>query len=325
LIVSLAIGQEPKMSRTRKPFVRTLSASGHSFSRSRSTPIAVEAAGSTVVDAYVGGASATDSNLPLVDVAGAVTAAVRGLMPSCASAIIIRVGGCWQILAQNGAADVALYHQRQLASLDLSACGVIRTERHLVAELPCKRAAACLLLVALPGREVPDRAHELVRAMLECAGPKLDAAVDLQCRDRALRRLELLGREARSLSHSVGDLEDAVASLWPRCAVRYVSGDELGELDHPTRRLIRSACSTATTVRDEQDRATLLRSDWVHRVAVPLSSHGALLVEPAAAGEALDDESVAAATAAARIWSLVAAGEGRVVEADRRSERCERT
>jgi HD-GYP domain-containing protein (c-di-GMP phosphodiesterase class II) len=293
------------MSCTATPFERTLSPSAHAFGQTRRTPLTSGSARSAV-GATAASGSGADSGLPLVDVAGAVTAAVRGLVPSCASAILIRIHGCWQILAQSGSADVALHHQRHLASLDLGAAGVIRTDRHLVAKLASEQVAACLLLVALPGREVPERAHELVRAMLECAGSKLDGAATLQRRDRALRRRELLDRESSHQPRSVTDLEEAVASLWPRCAARYIAQDALAGLDHATRRLVKSACSTGVaTEMDEPDNTTLLRSDWVHRIAVPVGSRGALLIEPAAAGEGLDGESVAAAKAAARIWSLV--------------------
>jgi hypothetical protein len=262
---------------------------------------------SAVLDAAATGDSTADSDLPLVDVAGAVTAAVRGLVPSCASAIVSRIDGCWQIVAQCGPADVALYHQRHLALLDLGAVGVIRTDRHLIARLASERVAACLLLVALPGCDVPERAHELVRAMLECAASKLDGAATLQRRDRALRRRELLDRECSHLPRSIPELEEAVASLWPRCTARYIAQDALAGLDHATRRLVKSACSTGvTTAMDEPDSMALLPSDWVHRIAVPVPSRGALLVEPAAAGERVDGESVAAAKAAALIWSLVA-------------------
>ncbi len=294
------------MSRTARPLVRMLSVAADGANSPPSTPSAPRPLRPMVVGGSEATGASTDFNLPLADVAGTVVAAVRKVVPSCASAVVVRVGGRWQLLAQSGPADVSIYHQRHLESTDLAARGVVRTERHLVAEIASRDVAAGLLLVALSGREVPEHAHEIVRPILEDAASNLDVAAALQRHDRALRRVELLGRPGGGQADSVSELERAVACLWPRCVVRYVAVDALAGLDHATRRLVRSASETETaTEPPEPTGSMLLGSDWVHRVAVPVSARGALLIEPAAGGEALDRESVAAAGAAARIWSLV--------------------
>ena len=263
------------------------------------------------------------ADLPLVDVANAVTAAARGLVPSCTAALVIKVGQSWQVLSQSGQADVIGYHRRQLAALDLGRCGVVLTERHLVAGLKARSAPMCLLLVAAHGREVPERAPELLHSMLECAAEKLDAAAALQHRDRALRRLELLrvqgdGDELRS----VRDLERLVASLWPLSTVRYLSRDAALGLERRLRRVVGEACTSGSMKVDTTSDDTSLRPvDWTHRVAVPVTKQAALLIEPAAAGEALDEESVAAAAVVARIWALVERQQA--LEADLRSLRQE--
>ncbi len=252
-----------------------------------------------------------------------MTAAARGLVPSCTAALVIKVGQSWQVLSQSGQADVIGYHRRQLAALDLGRCGVVLTERHLVAGLNARSAPMCLLLVAAHGREVPDRAPELLHSMLECAAEKLDAAAALQHRDRALRRLELLrvqgdGDELRS----VRDLERLVASLWPLSTVRYLSRDAALGLERRLRRVVGEACTSGSMKVDTTSDDTSLRPvDWTHRVAVPVTKQAALLIEPAAAGEALDEESVAAAAVVARIWALVERQQA--LEADLRSLRQE--
>ncbi len=262
------------------------------------------------------------ADLPLVDVAGAVTAAARGLVPSCTSALVIKVGQSWQVLAQSGPADVIGYHRRELTSLDLERCGVVRTDRHLVAGVSARSAAMCLLLVAAHGREVPDRAPELLRSMLECAADKLDAAAALQHRDRSLRRLELLRAQADGHElRSVRDLEHLVASLWPASTVRPLSRDDALGLERRLRRIVGEACTTGRLKIDTSDDSGLRPADWTHRVAVPVTKHGALLIEPAAAGEALDEESVAAATVVARMWALTERQE--TLEADLRTLRQE--
>jgi GGDEF domain-containing protein len=145
----------------------------------------------------------------------------------------------------------------------------------------------------------------------------------LQRRDRALRRLELLrlqggGEHVRS----VRELETVVAALWPRSSVRYIARDAAATTERPIRRLIREACSNGTTAVDASpDGASLLTPHWTHRLAVPVSNNGALLIEPAAAGEVLDEESVAAATVVTRMWSLVERQEA--LQADLRSLRHE--
>jgi hypothetical protein len=263
--------------------------------------------------------SIDEGGLPLVDVAGAVTAAVRGLIPSCSCAVLVQVGSAWQIVAQSGAAEIGHYHWRHLAALDMARPGIVRTDRHLVAGVASRRLAACLLLVANPGCEVPERAAELLRSMLDCAAEKLDAAVVLQRRDRALRRLELLrlqgdGEHARSFD----ELRSLVASLWPRAIVNYLSRDLAMTMERPVRRLVREACATqATAVAAAPDGTYLLPAEWTHCVAVPVSKTEALLVEPAAAGEALDEESVAAASVFARLWTLVERHEAALADARR--------
>ena len=81
-----------------------------------------------------------DGGLPLVDVAAAVAAAARGLVPSCTCALVTRIGRSWQVLAQCGPADITGYHEQHLASLELVRSGVIRTGRHLVAGLDSRSA-----------------------------------------------------------------------------------------------------------------------------------------------------------------------------------------
>ncbi len=261
------------------------------------------------------------SALPLIDVACAVTAAARGLVPSCTAALVTRVGRSWQILAQNGPADVIGYHRRELASLDLGRCGITLSDQHLVAGLDTRGAAICLVLVAAHGREVPVRAPDLLQSILDCAAEKLDEAAALQRRDRAIRRMELLrGQGQEAGLRSMRDLEDLVASLWPLATVRYLSRDAALGLERRLRRIIGEACTTGNVAVDAtSDDPNLRTPDWTHRVAVPVSKHGALLIEPAAAGEMLDEETVAAAAVAARMWSLVERQE--TLEADLRSHR----
>ena len=57
-----------------------------------------------------------DGGLPLVDLAAAVTAAARGLVPSCTCALVTRIGRSWQVLAHCGPADITGYHEQHLAS-----------------------------------------------------------------------------------------------------------------------------------------------------------------------------------------------------------------
>src|SRR5437868_5227022 len=238
-----------------------------------------------------------EGGLPLADVAAAVAAAARGLVPSCTCALVTRIGRFWQVLAQCGPADITGYHEQHLTSLELVRSGVIRSGRHLVAGLDSRSAAVCLVLIAAPGHEVPERAPELLQPMLEYAATKLDAAAALQRRDRALRRMELIRAHADGAElRTVRDVEQSVASLWPATTVRYVSRVAAMALERPLRRLVTEACSTGRLMAEEPpEREMLLPADWKHRVVVPVSKGGALLLEPAAAGEPLDDESVAAA------------------------------
>lgn len=298
------------MSRSTNSLARILSAAAPAAQH----PVA---AGPGPFDLEVGG------GLPLVDVAAAVAAAARGLVPSCTCALVTRIGRFWQVLAQCGPADITGYREQHLASLELVRSGVIRSGRHLVTGLDSRFAAACLVLIAAPGDEVPERAPELLQSMLECAATKLDAAAALQRRDRAIRRMELIRAQADGAElRTVRDVEQAVASLWPVTTVRYVSRDAAMALERPLRRLVAEACSTGRLSAEEPpEREMLLPADWKHRVVVPVSKSGALLLEVAAAGEPLDDESVAAAMVVARIWALVEREEA--LQADLRSLRHE--
>jgi hypothetical protein len=250
-----------------------------------------------------------DARLPLLDVAGAMTEAVLALVPSCTCAIVVRAGDAWQCIAWRGPVADETRHRRRLAELDLGRCEMVLARRHLVARLPAQRVAAWLIMLASGDDPLPDRVAGLVHALLDDAGPNLDAAAAMQARDRALRRLEILhlhGAGGRPVCDE-DELVQAVAGLWPCARARYVPRDTMDGLTPEAARIVREACARSTTVvacPAPGAMGPLSPLEHVHRLAVAVPGRGAVLVEVAAGGQELDAESVAAAAVVARLFAL---------------------
>jgi len=250
------------------------------------------------------------SRPPLPEVAGAIVDAVRLLLPSATCAVVVRAGETRQCIARRGAVDVAAYHRRHLARLDLDRCDIALARRHLVTRLPSRRVRAWLLVLGPDEGALPDGVARFAHALVDDAGRRLDAALAMQRRDRALRRLEVLHAHGAGAvpARDPDELSEIVAGLWPAAVARYAPRDSIAGLDAEAARIVREACACSTTAVASSTRSgateSLLPVEHVHRLAVAVPGRGAVLVEAAAAGEPLDGETVTAAAVVARLFAL---------------------
>jgi HD domain len=246
--------------------------------------------------------------LALLEVATSVAEGARKLVPSCTVAVAVELGSAWQLLAQVGSVDVASDWRGTLAAGLRQGERSLQGDGYAVSAFPTTSIRALLILLSEPEAEVPAHAHASVRTLLDEGGALLDDALAVQQRDRAVRRVMLLEHARGEVrpSRVTDDVEDAISSLWPRASVRFHDLDDIRDSPWSTRGLVQTSYDLDRLVVDDAPGSGLLPPDLSYRVAIPFRSRrGAFLVQPWAAGEDLDIESVAAASAVARTAELL--------------------
>jgi GGDEF domain-containing protein len=240
----------------------------------------------------------------LTGVASRLAGEARALVPTCTAAIATDAGSRWQLLAQAGTVDVAADWRGTLAA-SAGGTGSHRGDGYWVAELAGTQLRALLILVAETEGGVPLRVPD---TLLADAAGQLAAARSAQQRDRAARRIALLSRPHPGVrpSRVTDELENTIASLWPRATARFHDLGASRSAPSALRRLAQSAFDLDQPVTEEGPNARrLLPADLTHRFAIPFRSRrGSLIVDVQANGEQLDEESVAVAHALVRTAEL---------------------
>ena len=253
-----------------------------------------------------GRAIETETNsaeLPLVVVGAGLAEGMCSLVPGCAAAAVVAVGGRWQLIASRGRVDVAARWPRVVADR------VAATDRPeydlgvLVAPFSAVDAHALLVLSPEADQRVPDGILETVQPLLDGGGVLIDRAAAVQRRDRLVRRVVAACKHHTGpRCRTVADFERAIAALWPGASARFVRLADCDDLAPSTRRLVGAAYSSGQPAAGEEpSQDGLLPPDLRYELAIPaVSWHGAIVIRTDVGGEALDWESVAtAATLAA--------------------------
>lgn len=232
----------------------------------------------------------------LVAVATGLADGIHGLAPTCTAGVVVAIGAQWQLLAQQGPADIASAWCASVAARVRDGDRAIEDANTVVTPFSSVTTHALLVLVAEPGGHVLSA--ESVQPLLAAGGVLLDRALAAQRRDREVRRVVLECRARNGyLLRTIDDLERELPALWPSATVRFHARDALGAVAWSLRGPLRTACELGLpTVSRTPAHDGLLPRDLAFRIAIPMPSHnGALLIEGPAAGEEPDAESVATA------------------------------
>jgi hypothetical protein len=245
--------------------------------------------------------AAERGSLALLEIAEGLTLGMRTLVPTCTTAVVVGVGSDWQLLAQAGPIDVSALWRQDVADL-VRDTDVARVARDYVV---APFAAVCLhaLLILVSDTEIPARAIEIAQPLLDTGGILLDRALEVQARDRVVRRVVLLCEERHGRRwDSTEQLERVLATLWPDATATVHERLAFDGIPWSARRIVRTACSGGRPVVSRTPaHGGLLPPDLKHQVAIPLpSGRGAVLIETRAGGEEIDHRTLAAAIAMTR-------------------------
>jgi hypothetical protein len=239
----------------------------------------------------------------LVAVAAGLADGIHSLAPTCTAAVAVAIGAQWQLLAQQGPADVASTWRASVAERVRDSDRTIEDANIVVAPFSSVRLHALLVLVAEPAGRVQFSADSFVEPLLAAGGVLLDRALAAQQRDRAIRRVVLECRARNGyLLRTIDDLERELHALWPNATVRFHGRNALEGAPCSLRGPLRTACNLGLpTVSRTPAHDGLLPQELAFRIAIPMPTReGALLIEAHAAGEEPDAESVATAIELAR-------------------------
>jgi hypothetical protein len=243
----------------------------------------------------------------LIEIAYGLAHGAHTLVPSATAAVVVSIGSEWQLIAQAGPLEIAdswpVAVANQVRDSDLPQ----QHGGYLVAPFSAIGLHALLIVVAPSSDQMPRRTHALMQPLLDAGGILLDRALAVQERDRAVRRVVgLCQHEGTHAPHTVAEVEQAVASLWPCATARFHDPSDLSGACWSTRRLVRTACDLGQpTVGRTPAYDGLMPVDLTHLLALPVPSHdGAILVEVPAGGEELDTRSLATAIAMTRDMEL---------------------
>jgi hypothetical protein len=239
----------------------------------------------------------------LVAVAAGIASGVVRLLPTSSAGVIIGIRSEWQLVAQRGPDDIRNGWCAETAG-DVHYSRLPRRDGALlIAPFSSFDARALLVVAARPGDVLDPSAFALLRPLLDTGGALLDRALAAQERDRAVRRVILHCRQRQDrATRTVGDLERALAALWPNGAAHFYERIHLDEAPWSARHLVRTACERGEPAVGRSSASKgLLPPDLAYQVAIPTPQRaGAIVVESFAAGEEPDAESVAAAIALTR-------------------------
>lgn len=234
----------------------------------------------------------------LVAVATGLADGIQSLVPTCTAGVVVGVGGQWQLLAQQGPADIASTWSASGAARVRDSDRAIEDADTVVTPFSAVTLHALLVLVAEPGGPAPSSVNGVVQPLLAAGGVLLDRALAAQRRDHTLRRVvfECRARNGFPL-RTTGDLERELHALWPSATSTFHARNALEGVPWSLRGPLRTACDLGLpTVSRTPAHDGLLPRDLAFRIAIPMPSHGgALLIEAHAAGEEPDAESVATA------------------------------
>jgi hypothetical protein len=247
--------------------------------------------------------------MPLPTLAQGLAEGIRSLEPSCTAAVVVGMDSQWQQLGRSGSVDIAPHWTRAIAER----ISDTDTPEHDAGKLMAPFAAidlhAMLVLAPEQGEDVSSDVLETIRSMLTGGGVLLDRAIDVQRRERLVRRVvsECRLRDGRP-PRTTRDLERMVAELWPGATAELHHASALGNLPWNARRLITTAARDGhPTMGRTPSHDGLLPADLRSQVAIPVGNgEGAILIEFDAAGELPDTDSV---TTAMRI-AYAASGSG---------------
>jgi hypothetical protein len=245
----------------------------------------------------------------LVEIAYGLANGAHTLVPSATAAVVVAIGSEWQLLAQAGPLAIADSWPAAVANQVRDSDLPQQHDGYLVAPFSAIGLHALLIVAAAPGDQMPRRTHALLQPLLDAGGILLDRALAVQERDRAVRRVVRLCRhESSRASHTLVEVEHAVASLWPGAKARLHDPSDLFGACWSSRRLVRTACELdQPSVGRTPAYDGLMPLGLTYLVALPVPSQdGAILVEVPAGGEELDARSLATAIAMTRDMELEA-------------------
>ena len=244
----------------------------------------------------------------LIEIAYGLANGVHTLIPSATAAVVVSIGSDWQLLAQTGPVDISSTWRANVADQVRDSDLPQQHSDHLVAPFSAVGLHALLIVESATSDQMPRRAHAIVQPLLDAGGILLDRALEVQDRDRAVRRVvRLCQHENARPAHTISDLERAVASLWPEATARFLHPADLSDTCWSSRRLVRTACELdQPSVGSTPDHDGLMPIDLIYQIAIPVpSTGGAILVDVRAGGEELDVRSLATAIAMTRDSELV--------------------
>ena len=244
----------------------------------------------------------------LIEIAHGLANGVHTLIPAATAAVVVSIGSEWQLLAQTGPVDISSTWRANVANQVRDSDLPQQHSDQLIAPFSAVGLHALLIVESAEREQMPRRAHAIVQPLLDAGGILLDRALAVQERDRAVRRVvRLCQHENARHTHTICDLERAVASLWPEATARFHDPANLSDTCWSSRRLVRTACELdQPSVGRTPAYEGLMPVDLIYQVAIPVpSAGGAILVSVRAGGEALDTRSLATAIAMTRDSELV--------------------